>query len=105
MGLRNLPQPSSVANSAADVGRFLDVKLGGRPLEALIGHSLGGKVVLDLLTQRRDTPPTKQVPLFLRLSPPFALDLTSFTSALGSSNHPCVPPINYAIYRTSSPSE
>jgi len=60
MGLRNLPQPSSVANSAADVGRFLDVKLGGRPLEALIGHSLGGKVVLDLLTQRRDTPPTKQ---------------------------------------------
>jgi pimeloyl-ACP methyl ester carboxylesterase len=66
LGLKNLPQPSSVAASAADVGRFLDMKLGGRPLEALIGHSLGGKVVLDLLTQRQDTPPTKQV--FLQTS-------------------------------------
>ena len=67
LGLKHLPQPSTVAASAADVGRFLDSKLGGRPLDALIGHSLGGKVVLDLLTQRRDSPPTKQV-LFLSLT-------------------------------------
>jgi pimeloyl-ACP methyl ester carboxylesterase len=53
--------PNTVAASANDLGRLLDVQLGGRPLNTLIGHSLGGKVVLDLLTQRRDTPPTKQV--------------------------------------------
>jgi len=63
LGLRNLAKPSTVAASAADVGRFLDVKLGGRQLDTLIGHSLGGKVVLDLLAQRQETPPTKQVQL------------------------------------------
>ena len=52
---------SSVGASANDLSKFLKVKLGGKKLEFLAGHSLGGKVVLDLLQHSQSSPPTQQV--------------------------------------------
>lgn len=63
LGLAKSCEPSTVADSAADLGRFLDRKLANARLDVLLGHSLGGKVVLDLLQQRQEHPPCKQVTL------------------------------------------
>lgn len=60
LGISGLPQPSSVKASAQDLGRLIDTSLAGVTIDAIIGHSLGGKVVLDLLQQRKDAPPSKQ---------------------------------------------
>ena len=54
-------ESSTVAASANDLSRFLQSKLGSRKLEFLAGHSLGGKVVLDLLQNSQSNPPTQQV--------------------------------------------
>lgn len=54
-------EPSSIEASARDLGAFLDAQLQGGRIEFLAGHSLGGKVVLDLLQQRQNCAPAKQV--------------------------------------------
>lgn len=76
LGIMEDCENSTVGASANDLSRFLEDKLGGRKLEFLAGHSLGGKVVLDLLQNSQSNPPTQQVG---KLSHMF--DLTCKTSA------------------------
>lgn len=61
LGIGRDTDPSTVGASARDLGKFIDAKLSGRSIDFLAGHSLGGKVVLDLLQQQRHDPPTNQV--------------------------------------------
>ncbi len=49
--LAGLDPPHTLQSSAADVAHLLDNVLGDRPLHALLGHSLGGKVALSYLQQ------------------------------------------------------
>ena len=43
--------PHSIEASAEDIADLIATKLGGRAPEALLGHSLGGKTVLQFLKQ------------------------------------------------------
>ena len=64
LGVARGSEPSTVSESAMDLSKFLHAELPGVMLDFLAGHSLGGKVVLDLLTQEQQEPPTKQVCVF-----------------------------------------
>lgn len=66
-GLPGFEPPSTVQASAQDLGRFLKAKLGPKQLSALLGHSLGGKVVMELLQQNRQKPPAKQVHFYFEV--------------------------------------
>ena len=43
--------PHSIEASAEDLADLIGTKLGGRVPEAILGHSLGGKTVLQFLKQ------------------------------------------------------
>ena len=45
--------PHTLASSAADIAELLHSVLGERPLHAMLGHSLGGKVAMSYLQQAR----------------------------------------------------
>ncbi|KAK9837956.1 hypothetical protein WJX74_008474 [Apatococcus lobatus] len=47
--------PHTLASSAADIAALFDDVLGGRPLHAMLGHSLGGKVALSYLRQAAES--------------------------------------------------
>ena len=49
--LAGLNPPHTLAASAADIAALLRDVLGNRPLHAMLGHSLGGKVALSYLRQ------------------------------------------------------
>ena len=46
--------PHTLEASAADIAALLRKVLGDRPLHAMLGHSLGGKVALSYLRQASD---------------------------------------------------
>ena len=55
--------PHSVEASAGDLADLIDARLGGRVPEAMLGHSLGGKTVLEFLRRQAEQgrPLPKQV--------------------------------------------
>ena len=47
--------PHSIQASAGDLLQLVQTKLSGRTPDLLVGHSLGGKTVLELLRQLQDS--------------------------------------------------
>ncbi len=56
--------PHTLGASAADIAHLLQDVLGERPLHAMLGHSLGGKVALSYL-QRAEQLQESQTPMLL----------------------------------------
>lgn len=56
--------PHTLQSSAADIAHLLNDVLGEKPLHALLGHSLGGKVALSYL-QQAGHPQSGQLPMKL----------------------------------------
>lgn len=50
--LRNLHPPHSIEAAAGDLTRLVDEEFQGRVPHSMLGHSLGGKTVLEFLRQR-----------------------------------------------------
>ena len=49
-----LHPPHSIAAAAGDLSRLVQTELGGNMPKAVLGHSLGGKIVLEFLRQNSE---------------------------------------------------
>ena len=85
-----LHPPHSVEASAGDLADLVDTQLGGRVPDAMLGHSLGGKTVLEFLRRQAEQgrPLPKQasshilaVPAFCRKTPLAGLPRSRVTQA------------------------
>ena len=84
-----------MGDSADDLSQFLQAKLGGKKLEFLAGHSLGGKVVLNLLQQARSNPPTQQVREYILIS----MSKLRRVDSPGHANCNCTDPFDLQALR------
>ena len=92
--VRGFHPPHSIQASAGDLLSLVKTKLSGRIPDMLVGHSLGGKTVLELLRQLQDSGQQLPKQVFVLDSP---LGETNGSNGVHSDTEKVIAYLHYAI--------